>query len=168
MNPETSTNDFLTEHEQGKRKLPALLNVLTILTFIGCAIGLYLSASNFMNAEKAIAEFDKATQELADAPQWTKNFTGPEAREMVVKGYENRIPILIIGLISIGLCLYGAIEMRKLKKQGYTLWLIGEVLPWIGTVLFIGLGFFKTFYALMMLFPAIFILLYTLQRKHLR
>jgi hypothetical protein len=57
--------------------------------------------------------------------------------------------------------------MRKLKKQGYFLWLIGEILPWVAMFIFIGGVFLKTFMVWFLIFPVLFIILYTLQRKHL-
>lgn len=167
MNSETSTNDYLQDQPVSTPKLPATLNVLTILTFIGCAWELYSTVSNFMKGKKAIEEIDKAREQMADAPAWAQKMAGPEMREIVVKGYENRIPLFIIGLVAIALCLYGAIEMRKLKKQGYYMWLIGEILPWIAAFIFIGAVFFKTFIALFLIFPVIFIILYTVQKKNL-
>lgn len=166
MNTETS-NDFLSEDVTAKPKLPSGLNVLTILTFVGCAIELYNVVSNFLQGRKGIEELEKAQEKLADAPAWAQKMAGPEIMEMAKKAYENRLPLFIIGLIAVGLCLYGAIEMRKLKKQGYYMWLIGEILPWACTVIFIGGVFFKTWIAFMMIIPVIFILLYTLQRKYL-
>ena len=104
---------------------------------------------------------------MAEAPSWLKKFTGPEVKEMMAQAIENRIPLLVLGLIAIILCVYGAIEMRKLKKQGYTLWLIGEVLPYISVAIFLP-SFFNTIFASVIIIPLLFILLYTLQRKHLK
>jgi len=58
------TNDQLNTYEENK-KLPTGLNVLTILTFIGAAFELYSSVSNFFNGRKALEEFDKASEKLA-------------------------------------------------------------------------------------------------------
>lgn len=149
-------------------KLSSGLNVLTILTFIGCALGLYNAVSSYLGGEESLKKLDEAQGKLADAPAWAKKLAGPEVREMVEKSLDNKVPILIISLVGIALCIYGALEMRKLKKQGYILWLIGEVLPIVATIFFVGSVFFQTVYAFILIFPAIFILLYTLQRKNLR
>ena len=85
---------------------------------------------------------------------------------MMVKALDNKIPLFIFGLVGVLLWVYGALQMRKLKKEGYTLWLIGEILPWIGTIIFLPV-FFKTIFAYFMIFPVLFIILYTIQRKHL-
>jgi hypothetical protein len=83
------------------------------------------------------------------------------------KAMENRMPLLIVGLLGSALCLYGALEMRKLKKQGYLLWLIGEIIPLIGTMLFLGAASLSGFGLIGIVFPIIFIILYTVYRKEL-
>ena len=83
------------------------------------------------------------------------------------KTMENKIPILLLNLVGVALCAYGAIEMRKLKKQGFILWLAGEVVPIITSFLFVGVGVFKGFSAIILLFPITFIILYSVQRKNL-
>ena len=92
---------------------------------------------------------------------------GPDMMEFITKSFENRIPLLIVGLIGTALCIFGALEMRKQKMQGYYMWLVGEILPWVGIVLFTGTILFKTFIVWFLIIPIIFILLYTFQRKHL-
>ena len=86
---------------------------------------------------------------------------------MLAKAIDNKIPIIAINLVGIALCVFGAIEMRKLKKQGYFLWLIGEVLPIIATSIFLPV-FFNTVFAYFLIFPLLFIILYTVQRKNLK
>ncbi|MEI7471787.1 MAG: hypothetical protein WCJ85_05975 [Chitinophagaceae bacterium] len=158
-------NDQLVANEPKKMTLG--INILTILTFIGSAWELYSAVSSYFTSSKALEEFDKAQEKLSTAPAFVRKLAGPEARELMAKSIENKVPLLIISLIAISLCVYGAIEMRKLKKQGYALWLIGEVLPYIALFLFVGTIVLKTVVVYFMFFPLLFILLYTLQRKHL-
>ena len=161
------TNDLLEANYETK-KLPTGLNVLTILTFIWCAYELYSSVSNFLKGTDALKELEEGREKMGEsAPGWAKSMVGPDVVAMVEKSIENKIPLLIISLIAIALCVYGALEMRKRKKQGYWLWLIGELLPIIGAAIFIGSVFFKTFVVFFLIFPVIFIILYTVQRKHL-
>ena len=108
---------------------------------------------------------------LPDAEQAKKfiNFLLGQSqwKDELTKSFENRIPLLIVGLIGTALCIYGALEMRKQKMQGYYMWLLGEVLPWVGVILFTGTILFKTFIVWFLILPIVFIILYTLQRKHL-
>lgn len=166
MNQDT-TKDVLNYDEQNTPKLTTGLNVLTILTFIGCAYELYSTTNNFISGRKALEDFEKAQDKLAEAPAWAKKFASPEVHELMIKSLDNKVPLFIIGLVSIALCVYGAIEMRKLKKQGFTFWLIGEILPYAGLVIFTGTLFFKTFLVYFAIVPVIFILLYLFQRKNL-
>lgn len=103
-------------------------------------------------------------------PGWVKSMMGdPENMiKMITKSYENRIPIVLLSLVAASLCLYGALQMRRLKKQGFLYYTIGELLPFLTQFLFIGAFAFSGF---MMYFfialAALFILLYSMQRKHL-
>jgi hypothetical protein len=158
--------DQIDFNEMDEKKLPTGLNVLTILTFIACAYELYTSIKNFIGGADALKKLDEAQAKMAEAPAWAKQFAGPEMRELLQQSLDNKLPMLIISLVATSLCVYGAIEMRKLKKQGYFLWLIGEILPYISVAIFAS-AFFKTFVVYFMIFPIIFIILYTVQRKHL-
>jgi hypothetical protein len=158
--------DQLNFDEIENKKLPTGLNILTILTLISCAYELYTAIKNFVGGSQALKEIDDAQVKMAEAPEWLKKFAGPEMREMVQQSLDNKVPMLIVSLLAISLSVYGAIEMRKLKKQGYFLWLIGEILPYISVTIFAS-AFFKTFFVYFLIFPIIFIILYTAQRKHL-
>jgi len=77
------------------------------------------------------------------------------------------LPIMLLTLVGVGLCLWGALEMRKLKKQGFMLWVIGEFLPIIGGLIFIGTGMVSGFSMIWLIIPVIFLILYLVQRKYL-
>lgn len=167
MSEQTAMKDAL--HEFEKPTLPGSLNVLTILTFIGCAIGFISSGYSYLTSKKTYETMRETIEsgKMDDAPKWARSMMSPEALEVYKKMNENKLPILILGLVATSLCLYGAIEMRKLKKQGYTFWLIGELLPFATTVLFIGTAAFSGFGLLAALIPIVFIILYTVNKKHL-
>ena len=165
MTPETPP-EVLNFDEAVKPKLPTGLNVLTILTFVGCAWELYSTVNNFIGGKKALEEMEKAQEKLAEAPAWARKLAGPEVQEMMLQSLNNKVPLLIIGLIAVTLCFYGALQMRKLKKEGYFLWLVGEILPFIGSVIFVP-ALFNTLFIYFSIFPLLFIILYTVQRKHL-
>ena len=165
MTPETPP-EVLNFDESIKPKIPTGLNVLTILTFVGCAWELYSTVNNFIGGKKALEEMEKAQEKLAEAPAWARKLAGPEVQEMMLQSFNNKVPIFIIGLIAVTLCFYGALQMRKLKKEGYFLWLVGEILPFIGSVIFVP-ALFNTLFIYFSIFPLLFIILYTVQRKHL-
>ncbi len=171
MNQE-NTADVLHYDQDNKPKLNSGLNVLTILTFIGCALQLLGSAWGFFTAQKSYEAMDKTIEQMnSDSmPGWLKSIMGdPEHMvEIITQSYTNRIPIFLLSLVAVGLCFYGALQMRKLKKQGYILYVIGEILPFLIQALFIGMF---TLSGMGMLVGAgialLFILLYTMQRKNM-
>ena len=81
----------------------------------------------------------------------------------------NMVPLMAIGLVSVALCVVGAIWMRKLKKDGLWIYMGGEVLPLIGNFILLGTdqftGFFSIFIAIAL--PLLFIVLYIRQMKYL-
>lgn len=162
--------EFSNSPEMMQREMPALptgLNILTILTFIGSGIALVTSIWSFINAEKGYKDLQDAQTKLTEAPAWAKGMMGPEMLEVSRKSMENKLPLLLLGIVAALLCIYGAIEMRKLKKQGFILWLAGELLPIVAGLLFIGTGLFTGVALIGSLFPVVFIILYLVQRKYL-
>lgn len=161
-----STQDPFIEEE---KKLPSLLNVLTILTLIMCAFELLSQSYNLIKGRKSIDEMEKlqGSADFEKMPEFAQKMMGPEALDRARLAYENRIPLFIILLVGVGLCAYGAIQMRKRQKNGYYMWLIGEILPIIGSVIFLGIGFAGGM-SWILLFPALFIILYSTQLKYLR
>ena len=153
-----------------KPTIPSGLNILTILTFIGSGLGLLSSLYNFANAKSGLDKMEEAinSPNYESMPALAKKFLSPEALEVARKSYENRIPITLIGLIGIALCVYGAMQMRKRKMQGYYLYVIGELVPFLATIIFVGMGALTGFIGIIIVcITLLFVLLYTAQRKHL-
>ncbi len=168
MSETNATNDVL-DFTEDRSKLPTGLNVLTILSIIGSILAIGGSLWSFFTAKSSYEKTKEMMEsgQMDKAPSWAKGMMSPEMLEMQRKMLENKMPIMILGLVAGVLCLYGAMEMRKRKKQGYILWLIGELLPVITSVIFLGMAALQGFGLLMLLFPAIFIILYTVNRKEL-
>jgi hypothetical protein len=148
------------------------LKVLTILSIIGCIIQFISTIWGFISAK---SNYDKLEETMSmmnssEMPGWARSMMGnPEDyRTLITKSFENRIPILLLSIVAIGLCFYGVLEMRKLKKQGFTFYVIGELLPILTAFLFLGGLAMKGF---MFYFgfgiAALFIILYASQRKQL-
>jgi hypothetical protein len=152
-----------------KKTLPATLNVLTILTFVGSGIGLLGLVYSFFTAKANVEKIEEflTSDKFDEMPGFVKKIMSPEMLELARKQVENKIPILLIGTVSMALCIFGALKMRKLKSNGYFIYIIGQVLPLAGTVLFVGMGAYAGFGLFSVLLPLLFIILYTLQKKHL-
>lgn len=166
------TGDNLDINDYEKQKLPSGLNVLTILTFIGCAISLISSVWGFFSAKSSYDNRAKVIDQMSSdkMPAWAKGMMPDMAHfeEMVTKSYENRIPIMLLGLVAVVLCFVGAMQMRKRKKQGYLLYVIGEILPFLTMAFFIGFFTFSGVgFIVGLVICLLFIFLYTMQRKHL-
>lgn len=93
-----------TNLESGKR--PGFLTVLCILTFIGSGLGVLGGLLGVLIGSSSLAMF---------APQGT-------------------IVVQIIGLLASVLCLFGAIKMWGLYKQGFIIYVLGALLSIVGSV----------------------------------
>ena len=164
-NQPTTQDAFLEE----PRKLPDMLNVLTILTFIGSGLGALSQIYYSFNAKK-VYDMTVANQDkVAEAPSWVRNLQGPDPIGVATRTYDNRIAILILGVVALVLCVYGAIAMRQMKKSGFYLYLIGELLPLLTTFIFIGAAAMTGLaYIFTIIFTALFIILYATQLKYLK
>jgi hypothetical protein len=161
------TDQINFNDEPQKPSLSGGLNVLTILTFIGSGIQILSGLWQFFTAEKSYKSLQEAQGNLDAMPGWAKSMMGPEMLEIARKTAENKLPLLLLNLVGAALCIYGAMEMRKLKKQGFMLWLTGEFLPLFAGAIFVGAGMFKGFGIIGMVFPIVFLILYGVQRKNL-
>jgi len=172
MSNQHNSPDSFDSGEFDVPKLPTGLNVLTILTFIGSAFALYSTVSSFLTAEGAYQKKDEVINQMKspEMPDFVKGFLPPieHLDEMFTKSFENRLPIFILGLVATALCIFGALQMRKLKKQGFLFYVIGQLLPFITTIVFIGTYVFSgTMIMVFSVISLLFILLYFFQKKHL-
>jgi hypothetical protein len=150
-------------------KPSSVLNTLTILTIIWSVISILQNVYTFLSIEKSYAEMQKLMESngLENAPGFVKNFVNKDTLLQLESAMHNKIPILILGVFGAILCIAGAIEMRKLKVHGYTFWLCGELLPILSTIIFIGINAYAGFSLLSLIFPILFIILYSVYRKEL-
>ena len=165
LNQTANTENWLEE----PRKLPSMLNVLTILTFIGNGLG-FISA--FYSYFSAATNYDKVVQaqdKMDQMPDFVKNMMGPDPVGNARRMLDNRLPIMLLTLVGCLLCFYGAWQMRKLKKTGFTIYIVGDIVPFISLFLFIGastlIGFTGIF---SLIITAVFVILYATQLKYMK
>ena len=160
--------DVLNLDDNQKPTLPTALNVLTILTFIGCVVFGIFTLLLHMIYKFFISFMDKAANS-------GKEFTVKELEDMQ-KGraaieiqQHNIVPLMIIGMAGIILCFIGALWMRNLKKDGYWMYVAGEVAPLIGGLLILGTSQYNGIGSVIigLLIPLLFIGLYSMQLKYL-
>jgi uncharacterized membrane protein len=167
MNQDT-TKDLLNYDDGGKAIMPSGLNVLTILTFIGCAIfGLLTLLTPVIN-KFLLGMMDKASgsgQEMS-AKQLADMQKGRAAIELAS---QNMIPMIAINLAGIILCFIGALWMRKFKKDGFWMYTAGELAPLLGTFLIMGTVQYTSIWSVIfgIGIPVLFVVLYAMQRKYL-
>ena len=161
----TTDSENLSEFQT--RPLPRGLNVLTILTFIGCAIGAVFSMATPWLMKFSLNMINKAAETGTDLTP--KQIADMETSKKVIElTQSNMVPLISIGILGIILCFIGAFMMRKLKKDGFWIYVGGQVLPIIGSLALLGMAQFTgaTSY-IMFLIPVVFIILYSMQRKYL-
>jgi hypothetical protein len=164
---DTSVKTTQEDWTKDPGKLPDMLNVLTILTFIGCGIALLFGTTGFINARSAYENVIKMQDKMDQMPSYLKGMLGPDPIGMAQKSLDNRIPIYLLTLVSAGLCLYGAIQMRRLKKAGFGIYVLGEVLPLATTFIFLGtMSQFTLYFSICLI--ALFVILYATQLKYLK
>lgn len=166
LNQTANTENWLEE----PKKLPSMLNVLTILTFIASGLGVISLILFSFNPKKSYDQALASQDKMDQLPDIVKKIMGPDPVEVARRTYENHIAVTIMGLLATALCVYGAVQMRKLKKIGFTIYAVGELLPIVTVLVFIGtiglsgpvaiLGYFAL--------PVLFLILYATQLKYLK
>ncbi len=154
--------------ELDKPTLSSSLNVLTILTFIGSGISIIFSL-----ASPAILKFSKSFMDKAATSGQELSSKQLEdmdkGRQAIELAQANMVPSIIVGVLGAVLCIVAAVMMRKLKKDGYWIYIAGELLPLITAFILMGTRQFTgiTSVILAVCIPVLFIILYTLQKKNL-
>lgn len=160
--------DNLNFADESKPAIPSMLNVLTILTFIGSGIAaIYLLfLPKIMSFFKGIMDKAVSSGQELSAKQMEDIEKGRRSTELAIA---NMTPIIITGLIATGLCIAGAIMMRKLKKDGFWIYLGGELLPLIAGFVLMGTQQYTGVMSIVLGvgLPVAFIILYASQRKYL-
>lgn len=167
--PDIQQTTDAIDWEVDKKKLPTTLNVLTILTFIACGLSGISIIVQLIKGPQSDEDLQAMQEKMDKAPSFLKSFMGTHGVEIARKTMENHFSLMILSLVSLGLCAYGAAQMRGLKKLGFYIYLIGElVLPVLTIMIFIGLSYYS---ATTLLFtfgiPVLFIILYATQLKYL-
>jgi len=142
--------DALNLEDKDLKKLPQMLNVLTILTYIGCGLGLLGILLGFLGVGL-----------LSSLGSSTKSVEGVEIASAVT---QYATLSLILSLVGIALCFFGAMKMRNLQKLGFYLYVAGQLVPIIFTFAIAGV----TFGVVGVIIPLVFIVLYATQLKFLR
>ena len=140
--------DALNLEDKDMKKLPQMLNILTILTYIGCGLGLLGILLGFLGVGLLSSFAPKSTQGVDVASAVSKYATIS----------------LVLSLVGIALCFFGAIKMRNLQKVGFYIYIAGQLVPIIFTFATAGVSFG----VIGVIIPLVFIILYATQLKFLK
>lgn len=146
------------------------LKTLTVLTFIGSGLGVISSVYNYFTGAKGLAKLEEMRNapNYEQLPDFVKKMSDDNAINLLRAIEANKLPIFFINTLGCLLCIYGAIEMRKLKMTGFYTYCLGSILPQVGMVLFVGMGFFSGYASYFgIVISLVFMLLYFFNRKHL-
>ena len=165
LNQPANTESWLEE----PKKLPAMLNVLTILTFIGNGLGFFSAFYSYFSAPSNYDKVVQAQDKLDQMPDFVKSMMGPDPVGNARRMLDNRLPIMLLTLVGCLLCFYGAWQMRKRKKTGFTIYILGDVVPLIALFIFIGASSVTGFAGIFgLIITLVFIILYATQLKYLK
>lgn len=154
-------HDSFSDVPPPAKKLPDMLNVLTILTFIGCGVGLLGAIYNYFTICKSLEKMNQLGEDNPMASMMSS------MADFMQKQCEMKLPVLIISLLSVLLCFIGAMQMRKLKRTGFFIYLVGEVAGPVAMLLMVG-GGGGIMSTIGFIIPVVFIILYATQLKHLK
>jgi hypothetical protein len=141
---------------------PGFLTALCILTWVGCGFSLIGSIMMYIGA-KALTAFAGGVSQLAGE-------SGADAMKEVSNVMTNAYIQLGGGVLGMLLCLIGSIQMWKLSKKGYYMYVAGQVLPIIGMFAFpiAGVQIGAMGYVMGLVGPVLFLVLYGLNLKHMK
>jgi len=161
----TELNTDTLNLEEENSGLPSMLNVLTILTISASILFLLLGVFNYFNVCKN-AEM-VTSRDMPEVGGMLGKMMD-SAIEMTIKQCESRVVILVSETATLLLCLFGAILMRQRKKQGFIVYVLGELIGPTSMMVILGGNFTSSMFMMFgILMAFVFVILYATQRKHL-
>jgi len=133
------------------KKRPQFLSVLCVLTFLSTGLGIFTSILTPMISDYLV-EF------ITSMPGYEQNLT-EEGMVMLKAGWV----YYLVSLVLISLSLFGAIKMWKLKRIGFHLYTIANLLLFCLPSIFLGMDF----NLIGLVLPGLFIGLYAIHLKYM-
>lgn len=169
----TDYTDFEEEQLRGQGKTPVFLKVLCILTFVSCGLT-FLSTIWGLTAGDNLRESMQIMQRSSTGTALDSMADGMAANIANLEKWQNLAHYL--NLACVALTLAGALLMWKLKKNGFYLYVLGQVAAIVGSVGMVTamqdvpfMGTFGMIGAIFgILFIVAFIIMYAVNLKHMR
>lgn len=163
---------------QTQSERPQFLSVLCVLTWVCCGF-MFISAAISMISQPSV---EKQEEQLEQVRAYS-----PEAAERMEELFESQnSPAFIasnaISLITLGISAFGAAMMWQLKRKGFYVYIVGELLQYTSTFLMGSAPFAVTatmfkmdasvimsiMLAAMLVFDIIFFAMYATNLKHMK
>ena len=141
---------------------PQFLKVLCILTYIGVGVGIIGSIIGWWTMHAMSAMMDGTAEMPAGV-----DMSDMDKMEQLMAQMKYINVNTIVGIIGCLICLIGALQMWKLKKMGFYIYVVGEIAPVIVSAVLMGTAALSGWAILAAIFPVVFIVLYALNLKHL-
>lgn len=144
-------------------KRPQFITVLCILTFIGSALAFFGAIWGYFSVKASAAMLENMGSAEGDSFGMMSGM-----QETLMKAVENAVPNMIIGVLCSLICLFGALQMWKLKKMGFFIYAVGEITPVIAAFFLGGGGLIGGAGAVIgLIFAIVWIVLYAVNLKHM-
>lgn len=145
-------------------KRPQFLTILCLLSFIGNIFYFLWSLWGYFSISKSEEFIKNITTSKPD----THGIIN-EMEQSLLNAYENAIPNLMIGLFCASICFYGVLLIWKLKRKGFFIYSVGEIIPAIAAFFLGGDSLIGAIGAVLLLLLAVsWIVMYAINFKHLK
>ncbi len=165
-NPNPTAGNPAAQPVQMPPGRPVFLTILCVLSFLGVALSLVWNGISYVGMTIGTAVMQES-QVVGNLEEATENvpLAGISIRE--VFGFLEHVPAFaLVNVFAALIVLAGVILMWNLRKAGYYIYIVGELLPLIALVALGGvLGSF--FAATSSVFALLFIVLYGLNLKYM-
>lgn len=165
MDNEINFLDLEISENTGPKQRPVFITVLCILTFVGAGLAIISSLFSMLTmgfVENTIKGMDDAFNQSDVGMDFGNSY-----RWMKIS--------YILNLVGSLLCLAGALFMWRLKKVGFYIYLIGQIIPLVGSFMTMNSslnGIMANFGMIVMIigmmFPIAFVIMYGLNLKHMK
>ena len=164
MNNNSQMNDISVSKDFEANKLPSFLNVLTILTYVGCGLAAISAVYNHFTICETVEKL--TSKEMPEVGGMLGRMVDT-ALELSIKQCDNRLVILVSTLATTLICFFGAFLMRQLKKQGFVIYIIGELIGPASMMVILGMSSMGGMMIFGLIVNIVFVILYATQRRFL-
>jgi hypothetical protein len=155
------------ENNNEIQERPMFLKVLCILTFVGSGMGILAAIYGALTIETTIKTLE-FSQGLMGGFNASFGIDYDALLEVTKKW---GLTTQLLNLLGSALCLFGALMMWKLKKSGFYIYVLGQLLPLIASFGLMG-GLSSSglpgLSIIAAIFPVTFVILYAVNLKHLK